>query len=445
MTASRTTILIKFFSILLLIFAALFPLQAFAGSCECEQTPDLHTPAKINCINDVNESQCNGFKGTIAGPEETRCDKVKYFEEEGCGVAEEIIEVGTYEGAIEPNLQIPDFNVQLSDIVVSDEPGGRYITVSWLAEYIAAIYQYLVGAATILAIVMIMYGGFRWITAAGDAGKIGEAKATIVGAVVGLVLALGSYTILSLVNPDLVSFQSLRLALVERDEFDEILVVTKVNTTDPETSALPPGPPPSFDSCPVSLEEPYLAPEQKPNSNTEPRTEEFKAKISPIVAGKSTRQRIVDIAQAAALCGMTMGSCGKTVLTINSLAGVSGRGKKTHSISNEQMQYLKTINCSSGSPKSCYTNAKTAAYTKFANEIPGWPDAWANELQAGDAITVFNANSSQFGTHAAIFMGWEGNWAQVIQGSYGKDVKTGKICIKSGCGNPTPLVRTFKP
>ena len=358
--------------------------------------------------------------------------------------------IGSPVSPIEPVLQVPDLNIKFSDIIVSDEPGGQYITVSWLAEYIAAIYQYLVGAATILAIVMIMYGGFRWITAAGDAGKIGEAKKTIVGAVIGLILALGSYTILNLINPDLVSFKSLRLALIERDEFDEILIVTKKDTTDPEVAiiseALPPGPLPTFDSCPVTLEEPYLPPELKPNAATEPRTEEFKAKILPLVAGKSTREKVVDLAQAASLCGVTMGSCGKTVMTINSLAGISGRGaKRPHTISKDQMQYLSEINCSKGSQKSCYSNAKNQAYTKFANEIPGWPDSWANELQAGDAFTVFNGNSSKFGTHAAIFMGWQGNWAKIVQGSYGKDVRTGKICIKSGCANPTPLVRTFKP
>lgn len=120
-----------------------------------------------------------------------------------------------------PELQIRDIPVQFSKIVVSEEGGTKYITVPWLAEYIAAIYQYLVGVATILAIVMMMYGGFRWIVAGGDAGKIGEARKTIAQAAIGLVLALGSYTVLNLVNPDLVSFKALRLALIERQEFVE--------------------------------------------------------------------------------------------------------------------------------------------------------------------------------------------------------------------------------
>ncbi|MBI4281071.1 hypothetical protein HY628_02660 [Candidatus Uhrbacteria bacterium] len=75
-----------------------------------------------------------------------------------------------------------------------------------LAEYIGVIYQYLVGIAGIFAAVMIMYAGIKWIFAAGDSSKISSAKETIVHAVMGLALALGSYLILRTINPSLVRF-----------------------------------------------------------------------------------------------------------------------------------------------------------------------------------------------------------------------------------------------
>ncbi|MBU0649017.1 hypothetical protein KJ969_02870, partial [Patescibacteria group bacterium] len=53
----------------------------------------------------------------------------------------------------------------------------------------------------------------------GGAGQATEAKNTIIGAVVGLALALGSYTVLNLINPDLVTFKALRLEIVDREEF----------------------------------------------------------------------------------------------------------------------------------------------------------------------------------------------------------------------------------
>jgi hypothetical protein len=121
---------------------------------------------------------------------------------------------------IEPRLSVPDFNVKFSDIAVTREGGRTVLNASYLAEYIAAIYQYMVGIATILAIVMIMYGGFRWITAAGNPETIGRAKDTIVSAIIGLAIALGSYTILNLVNPELVFLKPLELTAVDRAAAD---------------------------------------------------------------------------------------------------------------------------------------------------------------------------------------------------------------------------------
>ncbi|MBU0649123.1 pilin [Patescibacteria group bacterium] len=82
-------------------------------------------------------------------------------------------------------------------------PIGGVASVRDMGSYIALIYNYLIGVVTIVAIVMIMYGGFRWVTAAGSQGRIGAAKETIIAAVIGLVLALFSYTILSVINPSL--------------------------------------------------------------------------------------------------------------------------------------------------------------------------------------------------------------------------------------------------
>ncbi len=48
------------------------------------------------------------------------------------------------------------------------------------------IFSLIVG---IVAVVMIMFGGFRYITAGGDSGKISSAQQTIIYALVGLVVA----------------------------------------------------------------------------------------------------------------------------------------------------------------------------------------------------------------------------------------------------------------
>ncbi|MBD3248250.1 hypothetical protein GF382_03080 [Candidatus Falkowbacteria bacterium] len=79
-------------------------------------------------------------------------------------------------------------------------------TTEPIAKYIQAIYKYATGAVGILAAVVLMWGGVIWVTA-GDSTRVSEAKAWIGASITGLVLVVGSYVILSQVNPNLVAFQ----------------------------------------------------------------------------------------------------------------------------------------------------------------------------------------------------------------------------------------------
>ncbi len=74
-----------------------------------------------------------------------------------------------------------------------------------LGNYIQAWYGFLLGTIGILATVMVMWGGFKYLTSRGDKGQIDSAKTSIVSAITGLVLAFGTYTLLYLINPALVT------------------------------------------------------------------------------------------------------------------------------------------------------------------------------------------------------------------------------------------------
>ncbi len=91
--------------------------------------------------------------------------------------------------------------------------GGKIKETS-IGEYIIAIYKYAIGVVGILAAVVMMFGGVRWIMAGGNASAIGEAKAWIGAALTGLLLALGSWMILNTVNPSLVTLQPIKLKKV---------------------------------------------------------------------------------------------------------------------------------------------------------------------------------------------------------------------------------------
>ena len=74
---------------------------------------------------------------------------------------------------------------------VINETGGGYLggVLGWIF--------YLIGA---VAVVMIIYAGIQYITSAGDAGKMANAKNTIIWSVIGLVLAILASVIVQFVN-----------------------------------------------------------------------------------------------------------------------------------------------------------------------------------------------------------------------------------------------------
>ena|GEM_PF-2748407 len=74
-----------------------------------------------------------------------------------------------------------------------------------LGRYIQAWYGFLLGTIGIMATVMIMWGGFKYLTSRGDKGVIDTAKAQIISAITGVALAFGTYSILMLINPQLLT------------------------------------------------------------------------------------------------------------------------------------------------------------------------------------------------------------------------------------------------
>lgn len=64
---------------------------------------------------------------------------------------------------------------------------------------IANIINVVLGFLAILAVVIILIGGFKWMTAAGNEDKVGEAKKIIVAGIIGLVIILASWGIANFV------------------------------------------------------------------------------------------------------------------------------------------------------------------------------------------------------------------------------------------------------
>ena len=66
-------------------------------------------------------------------------------------------------------------------------------------KVIQTIVSLLLLAAVLVALFFLIFGGIKWILSGGDKAKVDAARGTIVGAIIGLVIALAAFFVLNLV------------------------------------------------------------------------------------------------------------------------------------------------------------------------------------------------------------------------------------------------------
>lgn len=118
-------------------------------------------------------------------------------------------------------LQIPVD--KLAEVSQAEMNQGKGIIV-----YLVAIYTWLVGVISLLAVIFLMVGGLIWLTARGSQKQLGFAKKLIKDSFVGLGIAIGSYFILFMINPNLVNFAGFGVEKIEGIDFQ----LPEANPTD---------------------------------------------------------------------------------------------------------------------------------------------------------------------------------------------------------------------
>ncbi len=78
-----------------------------------------------------------------------------------------------------------------------------------LPGYIKYIFNFSVMIGGILAFAVLLFGGIRWMASVGNPAAISDARSWMLGGIMGLVLLLGSYLILTTINPDLAFIQKM--------------------------------------------------------------------------------------------------------------------------------------------------------------------------------------------------------------------------------------------
>lgn len=81
---------------------------------------------------------------------------------------------------------------------------GKKADVSGLWDYAAILYKFATGAITAVGLIMVVIGGYRYMTAGGNAASVQSAKSLVIGALLGITIALTSYTILETIAPQFV-------------------------------------------------------------------------------------------------------------------------------------------------------------------------------------------------------------------------------------------------
>ncbi|MBU4308902.1 pilin [Patescibacteria group bacterium] len=117
--------------------------------------------------------------------------------------------------------------IPFGDTITSDDIKAG----AGIAKYTTNVYKYAVSIVGILAAIVLMWGGVRWLTAGGNQEAVGDAKKWIEGALSGLVLVMTSYMILYFVNPDLTTFKLIKITPIEEKVTPEVARVTKIDTS----------------------------------------------------------------------------------------------------------------------------------------------------------------------------------------------------------------------
>ncbi|MBI5369874.1 hypothetical protein HZA85_01635 [Candidatus Uhrbacteria bacterium] len=68
-----------------------------------------------------------------------------------------------------------------------------------LIDTISSIIRVALGFLGVIAVVIILLGGFKWMTSGGNDTKVGEAKKLIFAGIIGLVIVLSAYAIANFV------------------------------------------------------------------------------------------------------------------------------------------------------------------------------------------------------------------------------------------------------
>ena len=125
--------------------------------------------------------------------------------------------------------------VLVEQAAVAQAQGLEFLGINYstnIGDVLAGVYRFALGLVGISALIMLVFGGVVYMTAADSQDRVKQGQTFMRNAIFGLVLALLSYLILYTINPDIV--QRLELDLVKIKEAE--VKIEKIPLYDVELS-----------------------------------------------------------------------------------------------------------------------------------------------------------------------------------------------------------------
>lgn len=104
----------------------------------------------------------------------------------------------TFAQTADPTLGLIELTDE-GDAITEDGGTGIQLGTNKLETTIASLINTFIGLLGIVAVIIILIGGFQWMTAGGDEEKIGGAKKMIYAGVAGLAVILAAFAIATFV------------------------------------------------------------------------------------------------------------------------------------------------------------------------------------------------------------------------------------------------------
>jgi hypothetical protein len=231
---SRSRLILLTAGFLASVFLSFFPSIASAACCKCHP---VNAPSTNVCLTDptfdcpqiVSGSQNAAIQGYTCETDalsDTACKALNSNPSAVCTIGPAPAQTykppaaGTASGEapekfeeIKFNLNVPIPGLTFSPITTVGAGGETRLTVPYFAEYVSAVYRYLLGIVVFAAGIMVVYGGFHYILGT-TLSSVSKGRQIIRDAIIGLVLAFSAYTILTVLNPATTTLDAINISYI---------------------------------------------------------------------------------------------------------------------------------------------------------------------------------------------------------------------------------------